>query len=165
MTESSNAALQGEKGSPISLRAVSGFALFGLIVAWAYYARLLSFGSAGLFAPVPHGLTFNSMLTHLLHGRFDVDPDSIGDEGFLKDGLVYTYFGVMPALFRLPFLLLPDFAALDLTRLSCIAAVTAMAGSKLASRFPVVRARTNPEPPALRVRLVWPTLVYRPGCQ
>jgi hypothetical protein len=153
MTESSNAALQGEKGSPISLRAVSGFALFGLIVAWAYYARLLSFGSAGLFAPVPHGLTFNSMLTHLLHGRFDVDPDTIGDEGFLKDGLVYTYFGVLPALLRLPLLLSADFAALDLTRLSCIAAVTAMSGCKLASLLTVWRARTNHERSALLVLL------------
>lgn len=47
-------------------------------------------------------LTFNSMLEHLLHGRFDVDPSIIGDEGFLRDGRVYAYWGIWCALLRLP---------------------------------------------------------------
>src|SRR5260370_1320600 len=28
--------------------------------------------------------TFNSMLQHLLHGRFDVDPDIVRNEGYLR---------------------------------------------------------------------------------
>jgi hypothetical protein len=138
---------------PISVRAGYAAALFCLVPACAYYAALLSAGSPGLFSPVPHGLTFNSMLLHLLHGSFDVDPQTIGDEGFLKDGLVYTYFGVLPALLRLPFLLSADFAALDLTRLSCIAAVTVMGGCKLASLLTVWRARANRERSSLLMLL------------
>lgn len=68
-------------------------------------------------------LTFNSMMDHLLHGRFDVDPNTVGKEGFLRDGRVYAYWGIFPALLRLPILLLPHGVHLDVTRLSCIVAV------------------------------------------
>jgi hypothetical protein len=105
--------------------------LLWLIPAAGYYALLLSAGGSSLFAAVPNGLTFNSMLLHMLHGRFDVDPTSIGVEGYLRDGAVYAYFGVFPALFRALFLWLPGFAATDFTRVGCLAAVTAMALFKL----------------------------------
>src|SRR5712691_3708883 len=90
-------------------------ALFLLLLpALYYYAFLLTMaGSTGLFQPVTYGLTFNSMLSHLLEGRFDVDPATIGPEGFLRDGAVYAYFGIFPALFRALFLPLPDFATTD----------------------------------------------------
>ena len=90
-----------------------GFAvgLLCLLAASFYYKSLLGCCSSDFFAPVPYGLTFNSMLLHLLQGRFDVDPQTIGDEGSLRNGLVYTYFGVLPALLRLPFLRSADFAA------------------------------------------------------
>src|SRR5229473_7397933 len=102
-------------------------ALFLLLPAVGYYALLLTAGgSSGLFAPVMHGLTFNSMLLHLLHGRFDVDPAVIGYEGYLRDGSVYAYFGLLPALLRAPFLLLPDFATTDFTRFSCLLADSLM---------------------------------------
>jgi hypothetical protein len=119
-----------------------GFAigLLSLVAACLYYKSLLACCSTGFFEPVPHGLTFNSMLQHLLRGTFDVDPQTIGDEGSLRNGLVYTYFGVLPALLRLPFLRSADFAATDFTRLSCLAAVTLMAGFKTASVFTVWRA-------------------------
>jgi hypothetical protein len=42
--------------------------------------------------------TFNSMLAHLMQGRFDVDPQIVGwEEGFLRNGLTYSYFGIWPA--------------------------------------------------------------------
>ncbi|HYM72346.1 MAG TPA: hypothetical protein VET89_05145 [Stellaceae bacterium] len=107
--------------------------LFWLIPAALYYAFLLSAGSPGLFAPVNFGLTFNSMLLHMLQGRFDVDPAAIGPEGYLRDGSVYAYFGVFPALFRAAFLWLPGFARTDFTRIACLVAVVAMALFKLMS--------------------------------
>lgn len=107
--------------------------LLWLIPAALYYAFLLSAGAPGPFGPVQHGLTFNSMLLHLLHGRFDVDPAAVGDEGYLRDGVVYAYFGIFPALFRGLFLWLPNFAAIDFTRVACFAAVLAMASAKLMS--------------------------------
>ena len=72
------------------------------------------------------GLTFNSMIEHMLHGRFDVDPQSVGEEGFLRDGRVYAYWGIFPALLRLPLLVLPHGVNLDVTRLSCIIATLLM---------------------------------------
>ena len=53
---------------------------------------------------VPLGLTFNSMMQHMLHGRFDVDPATIADEAYIHDGRSYAYFGVFCALLRLPLL-------------------------------------------------------------
>ena len=47
-------------------------------------------------------LTFNSMLDHLMHGRFDVDPQIVGFEGFERNGRVYAYWGIWCALLRLP---------------------------------------------------------------
>ena len=67
-------------------------------------------------------LTFNSMLEHLLHGRFDVDPQIIGTNGYWFKGGVYAYFGIFPALLRLP---LWFFGRLDLdvTLWTCLGAV------------------------------------------
>jgi hypothetical protein len=117
-----------------------GAVLLCLVPAGAYYAFLLSLGFPGFFALSPRGLTFNSMLLHLLHGSFDVDPQTIGDEGVLRNGLTYAYFGVAPALLRSPLLVFPDFASTDYSRLSCLAAVCVMAASKLASLLTVWQA-------------------------
>jgi len=67
-------------------------------------------------------LTFNSMLEHLLHGQFDVDPRIIGDDGFLRNGRVYAYWGIWCALLRLP-LKLVGRMDVDITYWSSMAAV------------------------------------------
>jgi hypothetical protein len=108
-------------------------ALLWLIPATLYYGVLLTAGSSGLFGSVTLGQTFNSMLLHLLHGRFDVDPAAIGGEGYLRDGAVYAYFGIFPALFRALFRWLPNFATTDFTRIACLTAVATMAGAKVMS--------------------------------
>jgi len=69
----------------------------------------------------PFGMTFNSMLDHLVHGQFDVDPDVIGFEGFLRNGRVYSYWGITCALIRLPLLLFHRMD-LDITTWSCLVA-------------------------------------------
>jgi hypothetical protein len=112
--------------------------LLWLAPAIFYYAVLLSAGG-GLFGPVTHGLVFNDMLLHLLHGRFDVDPASIGDEGYLRNGAVYAYFGILPALFRLIFLPFSGFATTDFTRLGCLVAVALMTAFKLLTASTVAR--------------------------
>ncbi len=86
-----------------------------------YYGVLLWNG--GLYTSVSTlDLTFNSMLNHLVHWQFDVDPNIIGNEGFLRNGHVYAYWGITCALFRLP-LLLVGRLDVDVTRWSCLAAV------------------------------------------
>jgi hypothetical protein len=135
------------------------------ILAGAYYALLVYVASGELFAPVPHGLAFNSMLLHLLNGSFDVDPVAIGDEGYLRGGLVYSYFGIFPALLRLPLLGVSDFSKTDFTRLSCLAAVTAMAFFKLASVFVVWRARGSSQRLVLLALLVVAVVLSGPQIQ
>jgi hypothetical protein len=136
--------------------------LLWLIPAALYYVFLLTAGAPGLFGPVQHGLTFNSMLVHLLHGRFDVDPAAIGDEGYLRGGAVYAYFGVFPALFRVLFLWLPNFAAIDFTRVACLAAVTAMAGAKLMSARLMWRQSRAQAPSLLLAVMIAAILVSGP---
>lgn len=91
-----------------------------------WYALLLTRGG-GILTPRAYGPVFNSMLLHLLNGRFDVDPAIIGYEGYLRDGATYAYFGIFPALFRILFLPIPGFAAIDFTGVSCLVAVSLMA--------------------------------------
>jgi hypothetical protein len=122
-----------------------GVVLLCLVPAGGYYAFLLSVGVPSFFTPALRGLTFNSMLLHLLNGSFDVDPGIIGAEGVVRNGLTYAYFGIAPALLRLPFLLSPDFASTDYTRFSCTVAVTLMAGFNLASVLTVWRAAGRPD--------------------
>lgn len=82
---------------------------------------------------------FNSMAEHLLAGRFDVDPEAIGAEGFESKGRTVAYFGIFCAVLRVPLVLFPRFAHTDITWWSCLAA------AMLSALF---QART--------VLLVWP---------
>src|SRR6185437_445014 len=137
---------RGDHASPRAADDTGAMALWLLPLAIGYYALLLTaFGSVGLFAPVTYGLNFNSMLMHLLRGRFDVDPAAIGYEGFLRNGAVYSYFGVFPALLRAPLLPLRDFAAIDVTRLSCLLAATLMGLFKALSALVVWRNAAAPQ--------------------
>ena len=86
-----------------------------------FYGIILS--NARVHQPVlPVNRTFNSMIEHLVHGQFDVDPNAIGGEGFLRNGHIYAYFGITCALVRLPLLLFHRLD-LDVTRWSCLIAV------------------------------------------
>jgi len=75
------------------------------------------------FTPVDSlDFTFNSMLHHLLHGQFYVDPEIVRNEGILRDGHVYVYWGIWCALLRLP-LWVVDRLYMDVTVWSCLVAV------------------------------------------
>jgi len=90
-----------------------------------YYIFLMTRGLDSLFMTTGAGMTFNSMLDHLLAGRFDVDPGTISREGFLHDGKVYAYFGVVPALLRLPLWPFLALRTVDVTGLMCVLAIWA----------------------------------------
>jgi hypothetical protein len=123
-----------DKNAKILWRSVQGTAtVFLVIPATGYYAFLLTGFTFHLFSSYRNGLVFNSMLLHLLQGRVDIDPAAITYEGYLHNGRVYSYFGIAPALFRVIFLWLPNFAAIDFTVIACLTAVCVMALFKLLS--------------------------------
>jgi hypothetical protein len=131
---------------------------------FVYYWTLLSDGRFFLIAPIPLGLTFNSMIEYMSRGRFDVDPAIIGFEGFVRDGRTYAYFGVLPALLRWPLLIWPRFAGVDFTAFSCAIAATLAAIAKLAT---VRQARQvmGDAPYARRVTLFVVAIVIFGGAQ
>ncbi|HEX3521706.1 MAG TPA: hypothetical protein VHT52_06435 [Stellaceae bacterium] len=88
-----------------------------------YYLFLLSNGTFQLFAPEMLDKAFDNMLVHLLRGEAVVDREAIDFEAFTHDGKTYAYFGVFPALLRLPALPFVDLAQVPLARLSCLTAV------------------------------------------
>jgi hypothetical protein len=62
------------------------------------------------------------MLDHRLRGQFDVDPQVVMLENYLRNGHVYSYFGVWCAPLRIPLWMIGRPKA-DMTFWSCIAAV------------------------------------------
>jgi hypothetical protein len=112
-----------------SWRAATAVAICGFI--FFYYWALLSDGRFIQVKPIRYDLVFNSMIEYMSHGRFDVDPDVILQEGFTRDGRTYAYFGVFPALLRLPILLAPGLRTVDYTVISCAIAATIAAVAKL----------------------------------
>jgi hypothetical protein len=58
------------------------------------YLPLLGLSWRVLLWGNPLNLAFNSTLDNLLHGRFDVDPQIEGWEGFVRDGRYYPYWGI-----------------------------------------------------------------------
>ena len=127
--------------STLSRRNACLFLAVLVALVFPYYALLLTYGGGRLWEQrygLDHchqlqclELTFNSMLEHLLQGRFDVAPQTVGSEGFLREGRVYAYWGIFPALLRLPLLLLPNGLTLDVTKLSCLVAACTLATAKL----------------------------------
>lgn len=87
-------------------------------------------------------LTFNSMLDHLLRGRFDVDPEIVGSEGYLRNGRVYSYWGIWLALLRLP-LWIFHCLDYDMTAWSCLAAACIAGFAKIRTVFLLRRHGSN----------------------
>ena len=100
---------------------VASLAGFMLIYSYMLMSALFH---RGPFYPFLFGLTYNSMLEHMLHGAFDVDPKIVGNEGFIYGGRTYSYFGILPALLRLPLILFHRLRTTDITLLSCVVATT-----------------------------------------
>src|SRR5436305_7354396 len=109
-------------GAGAGLRRPSSYFYFAALIASvaAYYLFLLSNGTLQLFAPEMLDNVYNSMLAHLLHGEFNVDPEAIGFEALTRNGNTYAYFGVFPALLRLVAMPFTDIVQVELARLSCL---------------------------------------------
>jgi hypothetical protein len=66
---------------------------------------------------------FDEQADSLLDGRIDVDPEVVAIEGIRDDGKTYVYYGIFPALLRVPVAALSDDYDGRLTQLSMIAAL------------------------------------------
>src|SRR5512139_663814 len=67
---------------------------------------------------------YDSLASHLLRGRTDVDPDTINWEGIqAPDGRMFIYFGPLPAMVRWFHLYNADWYGLH-ARVSCLLAAT-----------------------------------------
>jgi hypothetical protein len=85
------------KASPPPLVAkirINAYYLVLVVIAFIYYIFLIAGHSFRLFEPTELGMSFNSMLEHLLRGQFDIDPHAIRFEGFVRNGKTYSYFGI-----------------------------------------------------------------------
>src|SRR6516164_5886621 len=133
-----------------------------------YYAALLTSGNFVLWAPAVKpgesgasffGFVFNSVLLHLLRGDFTVDPYAIKLEAVVRNGQIYAYFGVMPAVLRLPLVPFVDLTRIDVSPLSCCIAASLIAllnvsALRVACVLGTARARSDVLVCALFVTLV-----------
>lgn len=85
---------------------------FVIVLLVSYW--FLTFGTWRLFEREGDSSSFaerfyDAQAVSLLHGRFDVPPEAIGFEAFIHEGKHYGYFGLGPALLRVPlFALFPS---------------------------------------------------------
>jgi hypothetical protein len=129
------------------------------LLALPYYFLLITdFGHLLGRPDVPLNLVFNSMLDHLVARRFDVDPAIVGLEGFARDGRVFAYWGIIPALFRMPLLVSGRLMSVDVTLWSCLIAV----GIALAAKLWTLRivANSHPKIPIWMVAAATVALVF-----
>jgi hypothetical protein len=103
-----------------TLAAVAGIAV--VLVPLVYSLFDLWTGSFNLLRSVSPANIYDLQAQAMLHGHLWVPKGSIGVEGFLHDGRTYTYFGLLPSLFRMPILFVLPHAAGHLTALSIMAA-------------------------------------------
>ncbi|HTV30882.1 MAG TPA: hypothetical protein VMF32_24305 [Xanthobacteraceae bacterium] len=118
-------------GAPDVIEPTGGSGSQFLVVSFAWllpcmlYWLLMSGGPPfDLLFPVGDGMVFNNMLAHLLHGSFEVNPNVLGGEAFVRNGRTYTYFGVFCALLRLPLIPFGKLETTDITAASIVAAAS-----------------------------------------
>lgn len=80
------------------------FLLVALGSLWLF-ANLETGGTFRLTYPVSFGTFFDYQAASLIEGHLDVPEAAIGGEAFIVKGKYYGYFGVTPALLRIPFVL------------------------------------------------------------
>ena len=72
--------IEAHSGHRDSRTSIALFYVILILMAAIYYIFLALDGGFNLFKPIElagRGMAFNSMLEHLLHGEFDVDPAAI----------------------------------------------------------------------------------------
>ncbi len=77
------------------------------------FAWLVTYGTLKFVAPETFNSFYDFQAVSLLQGRLDVPEESLSGEAFVFGGKIYGYFGLTPALLRLPLVIFEaPFAAL-----------------------------------------------------
>lgn len=139
-------------------------AVFITVCVFLYYWTLISDGRFLDVEPLRYGLVFNSMIEYMARGRFDVDPALILHEGWLRDGRTYAYFGPVPALLRLPLLILRRYRDVDFTTISCVIGATIASIANLVALYQVQCALSD-KPYVTRIMLFAAAMVIFGGAQ
>ena len=105
-----------------------------------------------LFGAEKYGLLFNDMAQRLLHLDWTIDPKIIDIDGFHIDGRTYTYWGILPAIPRIP-LVLAGLGDIVVARISCILSLTLYVWSNV--RLTQVIATTAKSPQTLLLAGLW----------
>jgi hypothetical protein len=107
-------------GSTTWLRHLTALHLLSAVLVGAtllcFYATLATYQGDGWWPRGSCGAIFNAQAIALLNGKMALEPDVLGAEAFFRDGRFYTYFGIWPALLRIPLVFFLD---RDWTALSC----------------------------------------------
>lgn len=130
-------------------RVVGGIAVAALL--FAFYLGVATQFTYESWPRSSCGGIFNEQARALVAGRMDLDPTVLGGEAFVRDGRYYTYFGILPAILRIPLLAMPD---RDWTTLSCaLAATLATLSLLLALRDATATARRASPPTVIAIAL------------
>lgn len=105
---------------PALLSRRAAILLTAIYAVWA--ALLLTNFDLQPLAHETFGLVFNDVARRLMRWDFTVSRDIISFEAFIRDGQSYAYFGILPAVLRMPLILLGG-GSVEFARLSCLAAV------------------------------------------
>ncbi len=73
------------------------------IVTWSWF---VTWGDWKFFEPEDFCGFYDALARSILHGHLDVPRDAIGVEAFTFEGKTYGYFGIGPALLRIPLVLI-----------------------------------------------------------
>ena len=114
-------------------------------LACVYYFALLTDGDWNPFGTELCALVFNDMLARLLDGQVTAHAAILGGESYISNGRTVAYWGIFPAVLRLPLLAFGALYELQIARLSCWIAVCGLAGFLVAT-FSVVHRRAKPSP-------------------
>jgi hypothetical protein len=109
-------------------------------ISCVYYLALLTDGDWNVFGAELRGLVFNDMLAHLLRGEVTASPAIVDREAFLSNGRIVVYWGIFPAFLRLPLVPFDALYELQISRLSCWAAISSVASFLVATLVLVYRA-------------------------
>src|SRR5205823_9583220 len=79
-----------------------GYIVPSFLLALVVCAWFVTWGDWKFFEQEDFCGFYDAQALSMIDGRFDVPPAAIGDEAFIFQGKAYGYFGIGPALLRIP---------------------------------------------------------------